>query len=181
MALQIKRRRSTYDSRRNMIYHERRKNRWKRTFIASIVVVLMLLLSGTLYTWYIGKYSPVPVAQPIEEPVERPKTAETPVDETAKVGVAEQVFTRTVRQGDNASLQIKTNRLAACSITVEYDKRLSEDTGLVPKKADEYGVVSWAWTVEPTRPVGRWPVTVTCANEKNSAVHIVYLTVEKKE
>ncbi len=181
MALQIKRRRSTYDARRNMIHVARRKNRWKRTLISIIVVVLLLLLAGALYTWYMGKYSPEPVAQQIEEPVERPKTADTPVDETAKVGVAEQIFTRTVTQGDNASLQIKTNRLAACSITVEYDKRLSEDTGLVPKKADEYGVVSWAWTVEVDRPVGRWPVTITCANEKNSAVHIVYLNIEKKE
>lgn len=181
MALQINKRRSRYDARRNMVRAERRKKLWKRFFIGIIVLVVLIVGAGLLYTWYMGRTAPVQQAQKIEEPTPRPKQEVTPVDETAQVGVAEQIFTRTVAPGENASLQIKTNRLAACSIKVEYDKKVSTDTGLVPKKADEYGVVSWAWTVEPTRPVGRWPITVTCANEKNSGVHILYLNVENKE
>lgn len=163
-----------------MLHQTRKKKRLVRTVVIIILLVLLLVGAGLAYTWYMGRYAPATTTTELPKRVEKPATTPTPVDETVQVGVAEQIFTRTVRQGQNASLQIKTNRLAACSIRVEYNKEASTDGGLVPKKADEYGVVSWAWTVEETRPVGRWPVTVTCANATKSGVHIVYLNVEPK-
>lgn len=180
MPLSMKSRRSTYDSSRNMLHQRRKKKRLTRTFVTIIIFILVFLLAGLAYTWYMGRYMTPLQTTDIPKKVKKAETTSTPVDENAQVGVAEQIFTRTVRQGQNASLQIKTNRLAACSIRVEYNKQESTDTGLMPKKADEYGVVSWAWTVEDTRPVGRWPVTVTCANATKSGVHVVYLTVEPK-
>lgn len=70
----------------------------------------------------------------------------------------------------NASLAIRTCPEAACSITVTYANEISKDAGLLPKPADEFGVVQWTWTVESSRPVGKWPVDVTCGLGKESDI-----------
>lgn len=170
MALEIKSRRSTYDSGRSLHGRGKGRKRFITTIITTIVLLLVFVGAGLGYTWYMGRYKPAKIVE-TSTPVSRnvtppPKT----VDDNAKVGVSSQTFTDKVVLGKNASISIKTNPLAACSIRVEYNKEASTDSGLVPKKADEYGVASWGWTVEESRPVGKWPVTVTCANAKNSGV-----------
>ena len=181
MALEIKSGKSTYHSSQNMRQRGVVQRRVVRVIVAIVVLLLLLLFAGIGYTWYMGQYKPAPI---VDTPQPKPKTlAEPPkqVDENAKVGISSQTFTDKVVPGKNASLFIKTNPLAACSIRVEYDKQASTDSGLVPKKADEYGVASWAWTVEESRPLGKWPVVVTCANAKNSGVLQLDLYVVKPE
>jgi hypothetical protein len=56
-----------------------------------------------------------------------------------------------------------------CTISVAYSDVPSKDSGLTPRTADNYGVVTWAWTVEPAAAVGTWPVKVTCALGTKSA------------
>jgi hypothetical protein len=41
---------------------------------------------------------------------------------------------------------------------------------LLPALADDFGAVSWNWKVDAWAPVGSWPITVTCAHNKKSAV-----------
>jgi hypothetical protein len=88
----------------------------------------------------------------------------------AKVGASVQTITSPVAPGDNASITIKTTPTASCTITVVYNKIASKDSGLTQKVADDYGVVSWTWTVGGATPLGIWPATVTCVYGKNSAV-----------
>jgi hypothetical protein len=45
----------------------------------------------------------------------------------------------------------------------------STDSGLAQKNADEYGLLSWTWTVEPTVPLGKWPVKISCAYDGKGA------------
>ena len=108
-------------------------------------------------------------ADPGESPV-RTVIEPTKPDPTSKVGASIQTITTPVVPGSNASVMIRTNPSATCVISVEYDKVPSKDSGLIQKTADEYGVVEWAWTVEQDAPLGTWPVTMTCANQKNSAM-----------
>jgi hypothetical protein len=158
------------------------KKRAKRIFISIFLVLLLLIIAALAYTWYMGQFKPPPADE-----APRPRQTSTfpkptaVVDENAKVGVSSQMFTDKVVIGQNATISIKTNPLAACSITVEYNKEKSTDSGLVPKKADDYGVARWGWTVETSRPVGKWPVTVTCANAKNSGVLILDMNVVNSE
>jgi hypothetical protein len=170
MALEIKSRGSTYHSSKNIRHQGVAKRRIIRTISTIFILLLLLVIAALGYTWYLGKYQK-PVVVDTPQP-KKNKVIEPPkqFDETVKVGVSSQTFTDKVAPGKNASLYIRTNPLAACSIRVEYNKEASTDSGLVPKKADEYGVASWAWTVEESRPVGKWPVIVTCANAKNSGV-----------
>jgi hypothetical protein len=98
-------------------------------------------------------------------PAAKPKIAQvqTKAKPEGPVGVSVQVLTSPVKPGGNASMTIRTRPEAACSIRVTYKDQLSTDGGLIPKTADEFGLVQWTWTVESSRPVGTWPVDVTCA------------------
>lgn len=139
------------------------------SFAALLVVVAGC---GVAYAWYSGEQADKNLqsqAQSASAPIQ-PKAEPVKVSQTGSIGVSVQMLTSPVTPGSNASIMIRTNPQATCSITVVYDKVPSKDSGLVQKKSDEYGVAEWAWTVEPSVPLGTWPVTVTCANQKNSAV-----------
>lgn len=158
----------------------RRRKMVKSAIISAVAVLFIAAVAGLAYIWYVGNTKPVDVSA-IPDPT--PKKAvvaqatEKPAPE-GPVSVAEQAFTSPVVAGSNSSIMIKTRPGAACNITVTYkDKVRSTDGGLVPKTADEYGSVQWAWTVEPGRPVGRWPVEVTCALGKESGYYKAFLEI----
>ncbi len=140
--------------------------------IGAIALLVLLVAAGIGYTWYMGQNASTnPQAFATLEEVDVKQTPEpVKADPTAKVGASIQMLTSPVTPGSNASVMIRTNPLATCVISVEYDKVPSKDSGLIQKTADEYGMVEWAWTVEQSAPLGTWPVTMTCANQKNSAM-----------
>lgn len=159
-------------TKRGMVRVRRRKT--ARLFGGIIACLVLLGASAGLgYTWYIGNTEPV-------KPAVLPETKKSPLasaavpDKKAKpegpVGVSIQVLSSPVAPGSNASMTIRTRPEAACSIKVTYKDQASTDTGLIPKTADEFGTVQWTWTVESSRPVGKWPVDVTCALGEMSAV-----------
>lgn len=161
---------------------DRSRKRRNKIFVVMIINTLVLIIIGLLlaiwYIWWTGQkkveIDPLPI-------VTKPKVSETPKpDPTGPVGVSTQVFTSPVQQGGNASVTIRTRPDAACSILVTYDDQRSNDAGLLPKKADEFGVVQWTWTVESSRPVGKWPVDITCGLGKESGYHKLELEVTAK-
>lgn len=151
--------------------------------IGTLIVFVVMILAGVGYTWYMGTQATAePVAEEIDEavgPITRTPYQPAP---DAAVGVSSQLLTSPVQPGENASLSIKTNPAANCEITLTYgelgeEDKQSTDSGLEPKVADAYGMVTWSWTVEASRPVGTWPVEVTCANEAKSGYLRVDLVV----
>ena len=147
------------------------KKTLKVTAVA-VTLLIVLVAAGVGYTWYMSEYDentqaiqPVPAPRSSMQNTERPK-----ISDTASLGASVQTITSPVVPGSNASIMVKTNPEATCTITVVYDKTPSKDSGLVQKTADEYGLVEWTWTVESSTPLGNWPVEVTCANKKNTAV-----------
>lgn len=140
----------------------------------SIVFLLVLAVAaGIGYTWYMSEYGNEE-NQAIQHPTKASgglQTSKRPkIPDTATLGVSVQSITSPVVPGSNASLTVKTNPEANCSIEVAYNDVPVKDSGLVTKKADEYGIVEWTWTVPGNAPVGNWPVKATCANKKNTAV-----------
>ncbi len=153
--------------------------RFLRNVIISFVVLLILLImAGVAYTWYMGQNDKdIPVTAPIKTTT--PTIAKpTMPGPNAKEGASVQTITSPVAPGENSSISVKTNPESVCKIKVEYNKVASTDSGLVAKTADEYGIVSWSWTVGPATPVGKWPVTVTCVWNNKSAVVVGDLVVE---
>lgn len=155
-----------------------------RNIVISIVVLLALIIGGFVgYTYFLGPDSsqtaatPVPVAA---SPVAKPDLIPPKPSPNAPVGASVQTITSPVAPGKNTSLTIKTTPLADCKITVVYGATPSNDSGLAAKKADEFGVVSWTWTVGADVPPGTYPVDVTCAYKAKSAMVRADLLVAKK-
>ncbi len=140
--------------------------------VGTVTILVILIAAGIGYTWYMGENA-AENSQAFAVPGEvstQSKVKLSKPDPTSKVGASIQSLTSPVVPGSNASVMIRTNPGATCVISVEYDKVPSKDSGLSQKTADEYGAVEWAWTIEASAPVGKWPVTMTCANQKNSAM-----------
>ena len=155
---------------------------------ASFVVLVVLIAAGLAYTWWAGQ-QPVPTQETVEETDSLPRPTQVeprtlPPD--APVSLSSQLLTTPVLPGENASLTVKTNPLAECEITVTYgdlgdETAQSTDSGLRPRAADPFGIVTWTWTVESNRPLGDWPVEVTCANEAKSGYLRLTLTIGQDE
>lgn len=143
-----------------------------RNILISVASLLLLAVgTGIAYTWYMGHGSVVNTQSTTTvAPELAPVIKHTQSAPNAKVGLAVRMITSPVVPGSNASITVATNTEAKCTISVIYDKTVSKDSGLVPKVADDYGVVSWTWTVEPTAPLGKWPVKVICANSSMSGM-----------
>lgn len=145
-----------------------------RNMIISFTILSVIFLCGGIaYTWYIGQNNVE--ASAVIEPVllSKPRTT-TPVKHVqsanARVSASVQSMTSSVAPGSQASITVRTNPDAQCTISVVYDKTASTDPGLASKIADEYGMITWTWMVEPSVPIGKWPVKVTCVMGANSGV-----------
>jgi hypothetical protein len=130
--------------------------------LTSAVVLLLLLVGvGIAYTYMdSGKdlaASAKTVAAPTYAAVQPPK-----ISPNAREGVAVEMISSPVSPGSTASISVHTNPTSTCKISVLYNKVAAVDPGLAPKVADDYGSVSWTWTVGSSTPLGTWPVTVTC-------------------
>lgn len=144
--------------------------RVRNVTLSAFLILLILVGAGLAYTWYVGKNTKLEVDEVVEpskqtiEPFAKPKK----MAPDAVVGVSVQMITSPIKPGMNAMATIKTNPEAKCKISVLYNNVASTDSGLSEKKADEYGVVNWTWSVPEATPLGSWPVKVVCANEKKS-------------
>jgi hypothetical protein len=136
------------------------------------VLLIFTISGGVGYTWYMGKQKVAVTEQALPSPIKRPVLKPLKVASNAPIGIATQMLTSPVKAGDNASITIKTNPVADCTISVAYNNVPAHDSGLAAKPADEFGIASWAWTVAAGTPPGKWPVEVTCKNKKYNAVVI---------
>ena len=148
--------------------------------VTGVVLLVLVVGVGVAYTWYVGQDEATNTAA-IPEPVDAasaPAITPTKPAADAKQSAAVQMLSSPIAPGDNASIMVKTNATSECTITVEYNDVPSTDSGLKPKKADDFGIVSWTWSVEETVPVGKWPVDVVCAYNDQTAMVRGNLVVE---
>lgn len=141
------------------------------TITSFFVLSAVLVGAGVAYTWWAGQsdIDDTPVVVDSAESLKAPILKPTAPAANAKLGASIQMLTTPVAPGINASVIVKTNANSKCNISVLYNEIASKDSGLLSKTADEYGVVSWTWTVESSVPLGKWPVKITCVNGKQSA------------
>lgn len=146
-----------------------------RNILVSIIVMGGLLVGGGFaYTYYLGPDGEQTAA--VQQPVAtqpQPITKPSQQNPNANASASITVLSSPVAPGTNASISVRTNQLAKCKISVVYAGVASKDSGLAPKTADEFGTVSWAWTVEASVPEGKHPVKVECANAANTKTAVV--------
>jgi hypothetical protein len=144
------------------------------------VVVLLVIFggAGVAYVLFTGKdtasSSEAPQVNTAPD-IGLPKPHKPSPNAPESAGI--EAFTTPVKAGENSSISVKTLPLSNCIISVIYKDVPSKDSGLAPKTADDYGSVTWSWTVDKSAPVGKWPVKVTCTYNKKSAVVIGDLVV----
>lgn len=160
----------------------RTKKTLRKVSISALVMLSVFILAGVLYTWTMGKIRPF--ESTLEQPAPVKNSAPAIIEptkpaENTPVGVALQSVTTPIAPGSNVTLIVKTKADATCKINVVYGDITSKDSGLMDRKADEFGTVSWTWTVEATVPVGKWPATVTCSRGDKSGVYVADLVVKK--
>lgn len=153
----------------------------RNVLISSGVLLILFVVAGVVYVFVVGRSSALdtkavalPVAAPTRQEI-KPTAPATNAVESAAV----ELITSPVALGSNASISVKTNAKSSCAISVVYNNVASTDSGLGTKVADEYGTISWTWTVSKTAPVGTWPVKVTCVYNSRSAVVQADLQVTK--
>lgn len=149
-----------------------------RNVVISIVVMLALFAgAGLAYTKFVAG-APVeetPAATPAEQNYGLPKPKKPHAN--SRVSASVQSLLSPVKAGANTSMTVKSLPTAKCKIEVTYDDKKSKDTGLTQKVTDDYGNVTWSWTVDKDAPAGTWPAKVTCFFNKKSAVVIGDLKV----
>lgn len=162
-----------------------RRKRFLRRLVRTVVaffVILALTVGGfVLYAWLGNEEAPAgTIATPKVKAQLEDKSNTTNLDPESPVGVSVQSLTTPTAPGSNVLLIAKTRPNATCTITAEYDKVKSQDSGLIQKDADDYGMVQWSWAVGPAVPEGKWPVTVTCTFDEKSGVVVGDLEVKSE-
>lgn len=144
------------------------KRRWTGAKMALAVFILLVLLigAGVAYTYFWGPTSTPAAIAPKSSPPPNAQLVAPKGDPKAPVGVSVQVMTSPVVPGENAMYVIKTKPKARCTVGVVYGTLVSKDTGLAPKIADEFGTLSWTWTVDKAAPVGKWDFETLCVDQK---------------
>ena len=152
----------------------------RNTLISVVMMVVLFVVVATIYVLVADRNAKTP-APPKSNQASQKASPLNPVAPAANApeGVALQSLITPVMAGQNTTLQALTNPGSTCTITAVYNNVASHDSGLAPKTADAYGLVSWTWTVDSTAPVGTWPATVTCVYHGRSGVLIGNLQVTK--
>jgi len=84
--------------------------------------------------------------------------------------------TENVQRLSQATITVRGQPDTLHEITVMFATGPSRAQGLEPAYSDDYGYVSWTWTIGSSTTFGAWPITVTQANEDGEAL-VVYINV----
>jgi hypothetical protein len=153
----------------------------KNIALSMIALAVVFAGVGVVYVLYTGqsssdaKAAPLPPSPPPGAAIPKPHKPGANTPESAGI---QSLFTP-VKIGQNTSMAVRTLPNSVCTISFIYINTPSKDSGLVQKNADDYGNVTWAWTISGDVPVGKWPAKVTCTYNKKSAVVIGDVEVTK--
>lgn len=149
------------------------------TAITVILLLLFIVVGGAAYTYFLG---PDASQAPAPKPLVTKSSALPPPSKPSPnipASASVQSLTSPITPGANASITVRTVATASCTIEVVYGGKKSTDSGLVKRVADDYGMVTWAWTVDADAPLGTAPVNVYCTYNGKSAYVRGDLVVEK--
>ncbi len=163
-----------------MIVKNPRSKVLRNSVISAGILLVLIISGGVAYTYFYGPDGSQ-AATVAPQSAGEPNTAFKPSKPAANAveSAAIQTITSPVAPGANTSVTVKTNPTSSCKISVVYNGVASTDSGLAPKAANEYGTVSWTWTVANTVPIGTWPVNITCEYHTRSAFVRAELVVAK--
>jgi hypothetical protein len=146
-----------------------------RNIALSIIVLAVIFVGvGVGYVLITGRTSTEAKTEPVPPSAEPgaaiPKPNKPAPNAPESAGI--ESLDTPVKIGQNTSMSVKTLPNSVCTISFTYSNIVSKDSGLVQKNADDYGNVTWSWTISGDVPVGKWPAKATCSYNKKSAIVI---------
>lgn len=146
-----------------------RRKSVKNGLLSIMILLVLALSSGSAYVYYIDQHNKPVVSTAIaDSTLQFHSIIAIKQDPNAPVGVAVETISSPIARGGEALASMKSYPDASCSIKVMYNNVASTESGLLTKVADDFGVVSWSWTIAQTDPIGSWPVDVTCSHHSKS-------------
>jgi hypothetical protein len=152
----------------------------RNTGITVLLLALIIVCVETMYVMIADKHITKPQSyisgsnsnQAIALKIVKPAN-------NAPEGVSIESLITPVVAGQNSSISIHTNEGSMCTIAVTYAGVASTDSGLSIKSSDQFGNVTWSWTVPPTTPIGSWPIKITCTYHSRSGVVVGSIQITK--
>lgn len=154
----------------------------------AIGVLVLALLIGGIYValLWLNKPQQISVEEPDATNKQNPNfvTPNKPPKDVA-IGSSIQSISSPLSPGDNASLTLRTTESAVCTIkVVRLDTMLREvqrvtDSGLADKTADDFGIVTWTWSMPSNAGIGKWQADITCQRDSKSTRSIGEIVVQK--
>jgi hypothetical protein len=101
------------------------------------------------------------------------------------IGSSIQSISSPIAPGDNASLTLRTTESAVCTIKiVRIDNEMREaarvtDSGLGDKTADDFGMVTWTWTMPADAAIAKWQADINCTRDTKSTRSLGEIVVER--
>ncbi len=173
-------------SKSNYTTKQRVLHRARNTLIASVILLIVIIGIGLFYVWLMGLHSkPAGVATSTTQ-TERPDILKPrKMPDNIPIGSSIQSLTTPVAPGDNVSLTLRTTESAVCTIKVihvdTYDRELARvtDSGLGDKTADDFGVVSWTWTMPSNAAIATWRADIMCTRGDKSTRSVGEIVVKR--
>jgi hypothetical protein len=144
----------------------------RNTTKAILILIFVCLILGVAYVYLVDKTKPLPpkTVSSSDDQAISPLPPATPPSATSAEGVALQAMTTPVQLGAVFYLSAETNAGSLCTAYIDYPGTDGTDPNLSNQEANEYGNVTWTWTVPAKAPPGTWPLTVTCYYHGRSGV-----------
>lgn len=152
------------------------------------IAILAVLIGGTYAAllWFNNPQAALTVKEPDATNQQNPSfmTPHKPPKDVA-IGSSIQSISSPIAPGNNASLTLRTTESAVCTIkVVRIDAAMREvqrvsDSGLSDKEADDFGVVTWTWTMPADAVIAKWQADITCTRDSKSTRSIGEIEVQK--
>ena len=155
--------------------------------IAVVLLGVVIFGVGLLIMWLM---QPKKVDQPAATAPAAQKPSMSPSRKfgpNIPIGSAIQSISSPVAPGDNANVTLRTTEGATCTIKVvnldQHGNEIGrvEDSGLADKKVDEFGVVTWTWTMPKGAALATWKADMFCKRDEMSTRSVGEVVVKLKD
>jgi len=147
--------------------------------IAVVIMLVLMVGAGVAYIKFSGSSSTNNTnAQQLQDAFKSEAVKpRKPLSKSTEYAALESLVSP-VKAGENTSITIKTLAGSQCVIGVTYGSLKETDSGLAPRYTDDFGNITWSWTVDKNAPAGKHTIKMTCKYYGRSAYLEGYLTVK---
>jgi hypothetical protein len=150
----------------------------KKIMISASVLFTCFVIAGLLYVYLTDRNTKQHITK-LSSNIVTKSPLPTPLapGPNSPEGVSIEVLASPASIGSDVYLSVLTNAGSTCSVAMSYNGGQTGTAVASDQIANDYGDITWNWTVGSNVPVGTWPVKVVCAYRGRTGVAINNLQV----